>query len=265
MRGVRVWFVQNVKLTLINNTEMKILTAPKEKKWKEVRWGNDRKTVVNMALCLGQRQSDTKMRLLIKKSFDYHIFSRRKEEARQHVNLLRITLQSEPNARIMTFDVETYEHDKSQTLEVGYVITNLDKPEEIDAFHYIIEENLHYSNKDYVPDNRERFKFGTSQRMSLKEAAETFKQHIADADFLVTHAGHNDEVYLSSCGISLEGKQMFDTQTLAMGLLTGGPIIYSLKRLLNDLHIDFDEDILHNAANDAVYTLKVFIALSKKI
>ena len=165
----------------------------------------------------------------------------------------------------MTFDVETYEHDKSQTLEFGYVITNLDKPEEIDAFHYIIEENLHYSNKDYVPDNREQFKFGTSQRMSLKEAAEKFKQHIADADFLVTHAGHNDEAYLSGCGISLEGKQVFDTQKLAMGLLTGGPLIYSLKRLLNDLEIDFDEDVLHNAANDAVYTSKVFIALSKKI
>ena len=192
-------------------------------------------------------------------------FFRRKEEAKQHVNLLRTTLQTKPNARIMTFDVETYEHDKSQTLEVGYVITNLDKPDEIDAFHYIIEENLHYSNKDYVPDNRERFKFGTSQRMSLEEAAEKFKQHIADADFLVTHAGHNDEAYLSGCGISLEGKQTFDTQKLAMGLLTGGPLICSLKRLLNDLEIDFDEDVLHNAANDAVYTSKVFIALSKKI
>lgn len=193
------------------------------------------------------------------------MFFRRKEEARQHVNLLRSTLQTKPNARIVTFDVETYEHDKSLTLEVGYVITNLDKPDEKEAFHYIIEENLHYSNKDYVPDNRERFKFGTSQRMSLKETAEKFMQHIADVDFLVTHAGHNDEKYLAGCGISLEGKQQFDTQTLALALLTGGPVVYSLKRLLTDLGIDFDEDVLHNAANDAVYTMKVFLALSKKI
>lgn len=58
---------------------MKILTAPKEKKWKEVRWEKDRKTVVNIALCLGQRQSDTAIRhLLIKKSFDYHIFFQEK-------------------------------------------------------------------------------------------------------------------------------------------------------------------------------------------
>lgn len=165
----------------------------------------------------------------------------------------------------MAYDVETYEHDKSITLEVGYVITNLDKPDENEAFHYIIEENQHYSNKDYVPDNRERFKFGTSQRMSLKETAEKFTKHIADADFLVTHAGHNDQKYLEGCGISLKGKQQFDTQTLALALLTGGPVIYSLKRLLTDLKIDFDEDVLHNAANDAVYTMKVFLALSKKI
>lgn len=65
--------------------------------------------------------------------------------------------------------------------------------------------------------------------MSLKEAAEKFKQHMADADFLVTHAGHHDDVYLAGCGISLEGKQTFDTQTLAMALLTGGPVLYSLK------------------------------------
>ena len=195
-------------------------------------------------------------------------FYRRKEEARQHVNLLRTSLQAKPNARTVTYDVETYEYDKSITLEIGYVITKLDNPDENEAFHYIIEENLHYSNKDYVPDNRERFKFGTSQRMSLKEAAEEFKQHIADADFVVTHAGHNDEKYLAGCGISLEGKEKFDTQKLAMALLTGaygGPVIYSLKRLLGDLEIEFDEDILHNAANDAVYTMRVFLALSKKV
>ncbi|KAJ7394126.1 hypothetical protein OS493_003804 [Desmophyllum pertusum] len=189
----------------------------------------------------------------------------RKEEANQQVTLLGSSLKHKPDARFMAFDVETYEHDKSITLEIGYVFVNLDKPEEKEAFHYIIEENLHYTNKDYVPDNRERFKFGTSQRMSLEKTAEKFKQHIADADFLVTHAGHHDEEYLAGCGISLEGKQMFDTQALAMALLTGGPNSYSLKRLLSDLEIEFDEDILHNAGNDAVYTMKVFHALSKKI
>ncbi|KAJ7394125.1 hypothetical protein OS493_003803 [Desmophyllum pertusum] len=111
---------------------------------------------------------------------------RRKEEANKQVTLLRSSLKTKPDARLMAFDVETYENDKSITLEIGYVFVNLDKPEEKEAFHYIIEENLHYTNKEYVPDNRELFKFGTSQRMSLEKTAEKFKQHITDADFLVT-------------------------------------------------------------------------------
>ena len=41
--------------------------------------------------------------------------------------------------------------------------------------------------------------------------------------------------------------------------------VFDLKRLLNDLAIPFDEDILHNAGNDAYYTLKLFLAFAKKI
>lgn len=198
------------------------------------------------------------------KSENDKIRQRRREEAKKHLNMLRDSLKSKPYPRVMAFDVETYEYDKVTVLEVGYVIAKIDKPEEQETFHYIIEENLHFSNKDFVPDNRERFKFGTSKRVSLVEAAEKFQKHIADIDFLVTHAGHNDEQYLAGCGISLTGKQIFDTQMLAMALLTGGPQTYSLKRLLGDLAIEYDENVLHNAGNDAVYTLKAFLGLCKR-
>ena len=166
----------------------------------------------------------------------------------------------------MAFDVETYENDHSVILEIGFAIASLAKPEDIEKeFHFIIAENSHFVNRDYVPDNREKFSFGISERMSLKEAAERFMQHIRDADFLVTHAGANDEAYLASSGISLGGKPMFDTQLLALALLTSGTAVFGLKRLLSDLAIPFQEDILHNAGNDAVYTMKLFLALAKKM
>ena len=165
---------------------------------------------------------------------------------------------------MMAFDVETYENDHSVILEIGFAVGSLTKPGDNEkAFHFIIEENSHFVNRDYVPDNREKFCFGTSERMSIKEAAERFMQHIRDVDFLVTHSGSNDEAYLASSGISLEGKPVFDTQLLALALLTSGTAVFGLKRLLSDLAIPFDEDILHNAGNDAVYTLKVFLALAK--
>lgn len=166
----------------------------------------------------------------------------------------------------MAFDVETYENDHTKIIEIGFVVTSLVNPKESEqAFHFIIEENSHLVNKDYVPDNRDKFNFGTSQRMSLREAANKFMEYIRGVDFLVTHSGANDEEYLASSGISLEGKPMFDTQLLALALLTSGNAVFGLKRLLSDLGIPYDEQILHNAGNDAAYTMNVFLALTRKI
>ena len=114
-----------------------------------------------------------------------------------------------------------------------------------------------------MPDNRDHFIFGTSKRVSLRRAAAKIQEHIADADFLVTHSGAHDTEFLDSCGVSIAGKLMFDTQILATALLPDGPPLYSLKRLLEDLEIKFDEKILHNGGNDAVYTMKVFLTLTQ--
>ena len=99
--------------------------------------------------------------------------------------------------------------------------------------------------------------------MSLRRAAAKIQEHIADADFLVTHSGAHDTEFLDSCGVSVSGKLMFDTQILATALLPDGPPLYSLKRLLEDLEIKFDEKILHNGGNDAVYTTQVFLTLTQ--
>lgn len=195
---------------------------------------------------------------------DYVIFKhfRKKEEAKKSVKKLRRTLKRKPQALILAFDLEVYEHDHSVILEIGYAMTTLDNPEDdLQTFHYIIKENLGYANGDCVPDNRALFMFGTSKRMSLRRAAAKIQNHIDEADFLVAHSGAHDEEFLASCGVSVSGKHMFDTQVLAMALLPDGPPLYSLKRLLIDLEIPFDEDILHNGGNDVCYTMDVFLAL----
>ena len=65
-----------------------------------------------------------------------------------------------------------------------------------------------YKNKD-----RNRFEFGTSEHMSLKEAAAKVQEQIAA---VVTHGGAQDAELLECCGISVTEKIMFDTQLLAM-------------------------------------------------
>ncbi len=85
----------------------------------------------------------------------------------------------------LAFDIEVYEHDHSEALEIGYVVvrfsparpqtegTNLPKAEVTSRTHLIIEENLHFKNKDHVPDNRDGFVvFGISETMSMADAVE---------------------------------------------------------------------------------------------
>lgn len=99
--------------------------------------------------------------------------------------------------------------------------------------------------------------------MSLKEAAAKLRDHIKGADFLVTHSGAHDTQFLEKCEVSVSGKLMFDTQVLSLTLLPDGPPVYGLKKLLEDLKIPFDEEVLHNGGNDAYYTLKAFLSLAK--
>lgn len=76
-------------------------------------------------------------------------------------------------------------------------------------------------------------------------------------------SGAHDTEFLEKCEVSVSGKLMFDTQVLSLALLPDGPPVYGLKKLLEDLKIPFDEEVLHNGGNDAFYTLKAFLSLAK--
>ena len=113
------------------------------------------------------------------------IIRRKHEEAQNHFILVRNAFSIQDEKDFLAFDIEAYEHDHSQVLEIGYVIVrfspvrhrtegNLPKAEVIDRQHLIIEENLHFKNKDNVPDNRDGFKFGVSKTLSLEDAVERF-------------------------------------------------------------------------------------------
>ena len=109
------------------------------------------------------------------------IITRKHKEARDHFTKVKSAFNTQDQKSFMAFDLEVYEHDHSEALEIGYVIVNfsptrrqreggLPKAEVTSRKHLIIEENLHYKNKDNVPDNRDGFKFGVSQILSLEDA-----------------------------------------------------------------------------------------------
>ncbi|KAK3728481.1 hypothetical protein QZH41_002337 [Actinostola sp. cb2023] len=195
-----------------------------------------------------------------------NVRARARKNASDHSSKLRQMLTNQKEANFVAFDLEVYDKDRQTILEVGSVKFTLKDDDKPEYFHAIIEENLHLVNSN-VGDNRDNFKFGTSQRMSLKEAAALLQEKIASADVLVVHAGANDDKYLADNDIKTAEKTTFDTQILALNLLpTSNPrmISWGLKKILEELLISFDQDILHNAGNDAHYTTMAFKRLVKK-
>ena len=111
------------------------------------------------------------------------IIRRKHKEACEHFTKVKSAFNTQDQKSFIAFDLEVYEHDHSQVLEIGYVIVRfsptrrrtdggLPKAEVTSRKHLIIEENLHYKNKDNVPDNRDGFRFGVSETLSLQEAVE---------------------------------------------------------------------------------------------
>ena len=108
----------------------------------------------------------------------YSTFSRQREDARLHARKLKSSLsgRSFSDSTFLAFDTELYEHNHEMLLEIGFVEFTLKDDDSPKFFHYIITDNEHIKNGDNVPDNRDKFQFGTSERLSLREAARQFRQ-----------------------------------------------------------------------------------------
>ncbi|KAJ3167022.1 hypothetical protein HK101_011823 [Irineochytrium annulatum] len=71
--------------------------------------------------------------------------------------------------RFLAVDVENYEHNQEIILEIGWSIYDTARPLELVTKHYLIEENLDFANRDYVPDNRHRFAYGVTSTLPERE------------------------------------------------------------------------------------------------
>ena len=111
------------------------------------------------------------------------IITGKHKEARDHFGKVKNAFSIQEPKEFLAFDTEVYEHDHSKALEIGYVVVrfsparpqtegSLPKAEVISREHLIIEEHLHFKNKDNVPDNRDGFVFGVSKTMSMADAVE---------------------------------------------------------------------------------------------
>ncbi|KAK3821528.1 MAG: hypothetical protein J3Q66DRAFT_333523 [Benniella sp.] len=168
----------------------------------------------------------------------------------------------------ISVDIESYERDHSKILEIGWTIWDSQVNKFMDS-HYAISDYRHLANGKYVADRRDRFTFGQTVWASLQDAIAAFQQILdtaaernAEGAFvLIAHDMSSDEAYLRQMGIEFP-KAMIKFDTLNLNVArTGDRNKTGLGRLLDEL--DIENYCLHNAGNDAHYTMELFMYLTR--
>lgn len=171
---------------------------------------------------------------------------------------------------LFSIDVEAWERETNFVTEIGLSIYDPRNQlaSMIPSFkqvHIRIRENFNKLNGRFVPDHSQNSINGTSYVMTKKETVK-FVQVLIDFYFnipsfpaaLVGHGVTGDIKWFSNLGISFPPNfKIVDTQMLYS--LTKGEQGSSLKKALRKVDIPYA--FLHNAFNDAYYTLVLAMKL----
>ncbi|RIA84833.1 hypothetical protein C1645_742028 [Glomus cerebriforme] len=166
-------------------------------------------------------------------------------------------------------DVESYERDHSCILEVGWSMFDSKDNKFMDR-HFCAKEYEHLKNGQFVPDRKDRFSFGETVWENLsKIATEIIKDLTEEKEKgRVVFVGHDlrmDVKYLESMKVNVEEVinpvAYFDTAEMNAARVGKPNVRTNLGRLLDEL--DIENYCLHNAGNDAHYTLCLFLELCR--
>ncbi|KAG0249616.1 hypothetical protein BG011_009094 [Mortierella polycephala] len=169
----------------------------------------------------------------------------------------------------ISVDIESFESDHSKILEIGWSIWALSVNKFVDK-HYAISNFRHLKNGKYVADRRDRFMFGDTVWATLKESIAAFQDTLEAAAgrnaqglfALIAHDMSSDEGYLRKMGVQFpSGMIKFDTVDMNAARVGDANCKTGLGKLLDELGID--NYCLHNAGNDAHYTLELFLKLTR--
>ncbi|KAK4165304.1 good for full DBP5 activity protein 2 [Cladorrhinum sp. PSN259] len=200
-----------------------------------------------------------------------------------------MTIKPEGSVLFVCIDIEAYEFNQELITEVGISVLDTTRLVGvapgvngqnwfplIESRHIRIEENIWAVNRKYVQGCADRFDFGNTEFIKEKEIAKVVEEIIDHARFgpaglnpeprpvvLVFHDSSADIKYLEKCGYNVYAADnvidMMDTKDMHQYTLrTNNP--GSLEKALGYLGIPCKN--LHNAGNDAAYTLRAMLGLA---
>ncbi|KDQ64564.1 hypothetical protein JAAARDRAFT_28209 [Jaapia argillacea MUCL 33604] len=192
------------------------------------------------------------------------------------------TFWSEKSSAWCAMDFESWEKDHTVLTEFGWTIHHWENGSPIvEDGHLVIEEHRSYYNGTFVPDHRENFLFGETHRVNKKGFKDIVcgiieKWSTKQPLFLVFHDRNQDIKYLKSSDVGAqldglnyelpdvlpdEGLFVVDTADLFSALEgDSAGSRRSLERVC--LLLGIPVRFLHNAGNDAHYTLEALKAMA---
>lgn len=169
---------------------------------------------------------------------------------------------------LIAIDIEAWERNINKVTEIGIAVYNPDDQlcsilPNIYQFHILIKEHEKMYNGRYCPNNKGNFMGGVSYTLELAESKKfvesVINKYIRESKEGIVLVGHHiegDLKWLRSIGIQFPGDvPVVDTARIhSLSYESGG----SLRGLLRKVGIP--HGYLHNAANDAYYTLLASLA-----
>ncbi|KAG0164868.1 hypothetical protein DFQ28_010266 [Apophysomyces sp. BC1034] len=183
---------------------------------------------------------------------------------------------------LFSIDIEAWEQDHSILLEIGWTMYDTRHDQYMDQ-HYLVNTYRHLQNGKYVDDQKLRFQFGTSVWCTLKQTLEELKKDLdwatqRDGGFvLVGHGLESDLKYLAKQKFLWPGRagemDTIDVEKSALVVVLNTDTIYGAS--ISDLHnppslgktlslLNIEHWCMHNAGNDAHYTMELLMALVGK-
>ncbi|KAL5888665.1 hypothetical protein ACKVWC_003924 [Pyricularia oryzae] len=193
-----------------------------------------------------------------------------------------------PNIKFACVDVETYELNHNIVTEIGIAeidtsslrgIPAGDKTQNwfsmIKSHHYVVKENAWATNGQHVANNQQNFSFGQSQLVSRANIVQQVASHIGMPspsrpgyrDACVVLVGHDimaDVEHLEKVNYDARKvPEIFDVVDTAHMFQhwRRESNATKLSRVLESLEIS--HRYLHNAGNDATYTLQAMLAMAQ--
>ncbi|KAH8553078.1 hypothetical protein BGW37DRAFT_411909, partial [Umbelopsis sp. PMI_123] len=179
----------------------------------------------------------------------------------------------------ISFDIEVYEMDHNILLELGWSMFDSRFNRYMDQ-HYINSSYRHLGNSRFVDDQKLKFMFGVSVWASIDQALTEFRKDLdwcirRDGGYvLVGHGLESDIKFLANQKFKwpVAGGRGSDTDfnKSAFTAALDTEMLYGACN--NDLHnppslgrsmdnLNLDSWCLHNAGNDAHYTMELFLHL----